>query len=894
MVNIWFFHSPKLGKLLAVESDVLFAYIVILEIRPEVVGYRPVRLGNPSHDLSYAAADLQVDYRNGHSEFVLCRREAPEDRKNLPDDVLLVTGCDIERSAIEFDNGLTLCRAMTAAAFIDLGPARKELSNALLQKESLTVGDLVDLPGHDPALLLAALARLLAEGVLYADLAQHLFSTSTLLRRTAHPKQWPACPAAPDDIHAQTLPGILSAGPDCASMPLSPEGAGIPAGRTRGRGRPRELIPAALAAIQWQAPDESTLGDKLDQYLNRKRAVELYRQDATFTHIRDLTTLSENEVRRLVGRCVNRKVSGTFAGYYGLVPGARLKRYQRKNEITPVEGMRTGLAGAWTAFLEKHDNVRVKIYEELFGREPCADGQEFNIDDSWVRVRREIEECGIAEDSYPLSNGDQGKGAFARYVKTLIAADPDTYQSIYGGETVSKRWRMTGGVPPRLIRPIRPGSFAILDFHRHSQPTKVSVDNGYGKTLFKLIPRWYFSVFVEELYSAVLACVATLEQTPSADSGLETLDCFLNSRRYCTDGNSADDGHSPAFAYDIVDSLKGSSFCVLRVDNALGNIADGFVRNSIYTFGCAVHFGPTYTWVSRDTVERVTEELARRTKPDERGNIAIAVEELADSFQAAARGINLTPTQGLNYSSPVEALQAALTSSSGGLLRQPLPAATLKAARLLDYTFPATVRGNLAKGVRPYIKFRSRHFTNDLLRSHPELIGKKLLCHVRRFDVRQMVASIMDSRDWIFIADSTGKTSYLGELRPDRRRNECVSIRIDKLISSSGARCRSRDPNRWRERQPGKSTEKRAYRAKREKSDADAMQEAKHHENQRRHGTGQDDSGHISNNRQAQAPQSSGDHLRSVSSAPARDTRSAEVNDPFGLFGRRSTRGRHA
>lgn len=886
MVNLWFFHSPKLGKLLAIESDVLFAYIIILEVRPEVLSYGPIDSADLAH-AGGAGADLWVNYRTGDTQLVLCRREASKADPSVQNNVLLVTGQDIDNARIEFDNGLTLCQAINAATFIDLGPARQALSSFLLQKESAKVGDLVDIPGHDPALLRAAVARLLIEGVLCADLSQHLFSDATLLRRTAHPTQW-----SPSTPQKQSIASVLGENRPVLPVNVDRGASEIAVNCARARGRPRSIIPAELAGLQWPAPDEATLGVCLNQYLNRKTAVELYRQGATFSYIRVITKLSENEVRRLVTRCVERKIDGTFLGYYALIPGQRLKPYHRTKEIVPSDGLQSGLAGAWTAFLEKHDNIRDKIYEELLGRAPSHDGQEFSIDDSWTRVLSEIEKCGITEDEYPLSNGDKGKGAFLNHAKALIAANADAYQAIYGGDTVGKRWKMTGGVPQRLIRPIRPGSFAILDFHRHSQATKVSIENGYGKTLVKQLPRWYFSVLVEEMYSAILSCVATLEKTPSADSGLEALDCFIDPVRYRPNSyGSAHGEYAAFFAYEIVALLKGNSFCVLRLDNAWGNIADGFVRNAIYTFGCAVHFGPTYTWVSRNVVERANEELARRTKPDDQRNVAIPVDDLVNSFLNAAKGINLTATERLNYSSPVEALQTALADPASRPLRQPLPEVTRRAGKLLDHTIIATVHGNVTKGVRPYVQFCRRKYTNDLIRSHPELIGKQLLCHFKRFDLRNAVASIWDPQDRICLPGSDCKTEFLGAIRPDRWRDACISIRAYKLISTAGARLRSRDPNRYPERASPSSAKTRQGRAKHEKTDTDALREAKRLEDQRRHGAEQD-AKHSSTDLPVDARSVSGNRFGSISSAPSDSSNPTNASDPFGLFSPRPLRGR--
>lgn len=116
--NYWYFHSNKLNSLLLIEGDVVFATIVMLELRRDVLSYDAVEAAINDDD-SESTADLVVRFDDGHMEYWWCRRNVPRTNWHppVPDNAIgrVITGQDIEDRRALFDNALMLSGAITAA-----------------------------------------------------------------------------------------------------------------------------------------------------------------------------------------------------------------------------------------------------------------------------------------------------------------------------------------------------------------------------------------------------------------------------------------------------------------------------------------------------------------------------------------------------------------------------------------------------------------------------------------------------------------------------------------------------------------------------------------------------------------------------------------------------------
>lgn len=567
------------------------------------------------------------------------------------------------------------------------------------------------------------------------------------------------------------------------------------------RGRRPTLIPAQLAHLEWPMPSAAQLQSLTPAdrqlYEQRKRAVDGVRARQRFRAITQQSGLSRSEIRRLVTRCIQWDVEGNLWGYRALVPNVRQKAYTRTAPLPDAAaGTRGGYAGAWQQLLDDMPGLEDAIEDWVFPPERRDGPQPLDFDEIWGQFELALLEAGRTEADYPLRCAERGKRSLHQHIAALLDEHPERTARQQGGTTAGQRWQMVSPTKKRLIRPRRPGTFAILDFHLCDARTTFILTSPTGEPYAITVPRWYIGVLVDEHLGAILAVTATLELNPSAADTLQTLDCMVHPERYVQadlNGLTLDD--SKIFLQQMVPEHANASISVLRLDNAWANAADAVIRNAVYTFGTCVHFGPSRCWVGRPMVERVIKELAIRgaqIMPSSTGATPgsglhgdaaeqaelfdVRIEDLMCTLLRVAREHNATRTERLAHSSADFVLRQAYLDPDRPLPGMRLPQATRESGTLLQETFIATVRGNVKKGVRPHINWERRRFSNAMLDERADLIGRDLLCTVPYYDCDVMHAVVLDT------------STALGRFIPDRRYDPPRSIRMNRLLRVRGRR----------------------------------------------------------------------------------------------------------
>lgn len=181
--NLWFFHSTKRNKLLRLIGDVVFGSALRLEIDPRVRTY-----WSPDEDdleadgcVRSGPTLLWVEYVSGAREAWHCSRQ-----RTVPSDafkalcgsatIVMRTLDIVLAERVLLDNAMLLCAAMTAARDYDISPEHRTILTALRTKSPLTLGHLVQHENLDLGLAFAAVARLLAQGKVTAELGTRLLS----------------------------------------------------------------------------------------------------------------------------------------------------------------------------------------------------------------------------------------------------------------------------------------------------------------------------------------------------------------------------------------------------------------------------------------------------------------------------------------------------------------------------------------------------------------------------------------------------------------------------------------------------------------------------------------------------------------------------------------------
>lgn len=582
-------------------------------------------------------------------------------------------------------------------------------------------------------------------------------------------------------------------------------------------GSRRALIPPQLCDLSlWRAPDEEAIHpEKLSTYRRRKQAVQMYAADQSYDTIRESLSLSAQEVRRLVRRCVTVGADGTMAGFAALIPGYRTGEYVRTAPVRHVIGGSSGgCAGALTLLFERIPEVRSYVEDEYLKRSgrgmPNARISYRELHGGFIAKLRE---SGLGHDDWPFNTKDHGYKSLRQYCHGLLAKEPGRWFGARAGAEARRRTSVGSGHRPVL--PIMRGMTSCqLDFHKVDAASVIMLETSEGESVPVPVARWHVGLLVEERWGLILGAWIALELNPSGDSVLEVMEAALRPIDSTKDGSFCVltvDGK--VFPNQIMPELAYQGFSVLKMDNAWSNAATEVVDNIIRTVGCAVNFGPVRAWWRRSVVERIFGQLTRRglqrlpstlgsgPKDPIRNNpvgqatkFEISIKDLTDIIHACIREHNETRSEGIGFASPLSALVNSLNNPASGVFLQPLPRSSQDDLRLLMHREVVTVRGNLHKHVRPYVNLGRWKYTSPELAASYHLIGRKLILYCDRRDVQVVHATVLDTGERIGALHAPYKWSHLRLSWRERSalNNAGLSLRLRENGPSPGTRWRER------------------------------------------------------------------------------------------------------
>jgi hypothetical protein len=542
---------------------------------------------------------------------------------------------------------------------------------------------------------------------------------------------------------------------------------------------------------------------------NRALAIQLYERGTPLATIARTTGLSRQEVSRLFTRCQTVAPDGRIYGFRAILPGTRIKGYTRLAPVVHARGDGSGgCSGAFTNLLTRFHGLAKFILNEYIPATKKRKEQHAKISVANLhgKVITWLKDHGLADNEWPLNTQNEGLESLRRYCNTLIETHEARWVKGRAGANAAMRNKIGRGVAP-VFTPVRPFTAVQLDFHKIDAASMITITNTYGVDIDVPLPRWHIGLLFEERFELILAVVVALEKTPSSDSVLETVECALVPVMDEVTGCGFAIGMGgKIFPNQILKELKGQAFSILRMDNGWSNTAIDVIDNVIDVVGCAVNFGPVRAWWSRDGIERVFGQLTRaalqcspstygsgpgdpvRDRPEETAvKLQIRLIDLIHALEKVVFKHNHDRTEALSMGGPMTSLVAAMSKPNGLFLRTPIVDAGQKIATdssLVMYkTQSAIVRGDIKKGVRPYVKIGRWRYTNERIARDYSLIGSTLKCY----------CAIRDARAVRAINLSTGED--FGRLVPPSRwARTRISFRMRALTYSAG------DPMRRKER----------------------------------------------------------------------------------------------
>lgn len=329
--NIWVFFSHKNHQLLTLLGDITFMQAVLLEGDPHVLKYQ---IGKPSfcEDEQYSyGRDLIVQYRDNKFYWYFCGRhlnlidavspsmakrikQTKSDARNIGAEFHIRTEVDLQRNSIEFHNWLRLCAARTRSRDFSTEADLLSVVAVVEKHREVSIGALLSSGLSEPASVIAAIARGLANGYLHCDLKHALLDSDFII-----------CPAQGYDKST-----VSTDDAEMVSARLQLEKSRlVPLNRRTAR-----IAEAWRDLEKWPIPKPDLLRYP-DSYQKNKLAIEMYLADRNFESIYQETGLKPVWLRKLFNRCLSSHEDGRILGFRALARYGKDARSSYHRTIPP-------------------------------------------------------------------------------------------------------------------------------------------------------------------------------------------------------------------------------------------------------------------------------------------------------------------------------------------------------------------------------------------------------------------------------------------------------------------------------------------------------------------------------------------------------------------------------
>jgi len=753
--NIWGFYSNKNHQLLTLLGDVTFIQAVLLEGDPKVCSYAVGTCGASEEESHLFGRDLIVEFQDRSKHWYLCgrynslvRAPKPHLRKQIADTAKIAASAgaqfqikterDLADRMPEFRNWLTLCSAMTRARDFSLESARSSFMKLLTQNTRTSVQSILNISGYDPAVMLAAIARALANGEIYSDLITKPLSVETQLSSASETHRSITSCSATANIEKPELQAVL--------LPFNRRTACVP-----------ELW---RDLAKWPKPDPNRIQDA-KTYRNNKIAIEMYLAGRIFDSIFRETRIKVDWVRALIRKCITIHPDGQIVGFRGAVRYGFRTGYTRHAPLPESnihEARKSGYAGAFVQLLQRFPDELMEIVEAYvlkIRKDNINQLPEARI--TWVKLKENIhgflKERGVKDGEYPFNVRDQAYSSIAELGRSMLFKNPNRFINVRMGREAGRRSTIGKGIQP-LIQANGPFQIVELDFHKHDAAAIVEVNTPNGSCIACPVPRTWIGCIVDTFNWGVIGLSDSFESQTTENCVLDLIDSAINPPELDAPSHSGcQEKEGWWLPGQLLSDFQFHGWDILRLDRAWAHQSTGVLSKLIATIGCAVCFSRPKCWWAREVVERSFEEITRRgaqrlpntygtgptdpsrNKPEE---VAISIkfhqDELCSLSRKIVREINSRSREGPFWESPINSLHR--TKAMATYFPRPLPVACRSDRPTQWVTLLVRVEGNVNKGEPPSVRTNRCRFLGPQLASSWGLIGKNVYLEVSRRDIR--------------------------------------------------------------------------------------------------------------------------------------------------------------
>jgi putative transposase len=532
----------------------------------------------------------------------------------------------------------------------------------------------------------------------------------------------------------------------------------------------RGSIPEHIRDLSsWPTVDLTALNTE-DQviFIARRSAIELYVDNAhiSLVNIKKQTGVEPRTLYRMMDRCLTKHPDGRIYGFRAAIPYARLKVYERIHSIDRQGENGGGLAGAFSLLLARYPSIEKFLKQTAKERHRKIDSVREVRKSIHVIHKSFLVECrnaGVKQNEYPFNQNLIGIRSLASYFERYDNKSFSTAATRAGAARVGASIPSEMEQVPAATRP-----FEVIEFDGHKIDLRITVKilDPFGfETLLELHRVWIL-VLLDVASRAVIGYSLALGKEYNKDDVAAALQSALvpfRSREYRIPGLHIRNGGG--FPSSIIPETQYACWDWFSFDGAKSHLAADTLIRLNQVVGCWTDNGPAAEPDVRPFIERffqlITKNFAHRlpgttgSNPqsiekvlsDTNGNISLLVElsELEDMIEVLLADYNAEPHGGLGSRTPLEAM-AHLVAKNPGYIRM-LPRVMRTNLCLLQEARVVPIKGSLANGVRPHINFSEVKYTNDVLSSNPELLGKKLRIYYDIRDIRIVKAFFEDGAE---------------------------------------------------------------------------------------------------------------------------------------------------
>lgn len=563
----------------------------------------------------------------------------------------------------------------------------------------------------------------------------------------------------------------------------------------------RETRPWSPVHTSEMATEERDLFDR------RVTAVEMYLEGEPVKEIFDITRISASNLTRLIDRCLSTAADGTVWGFRALIPGFRIKTYERTAALNKaLPGSRSGYVGALGQTLlkypELHDKLIKKILKIRSENQPKGTLFEFNITPKRLGkiFRDSLRELGVSDDEWPFNTRYQGQRSISSFMKDLTNLHADQQVRLHGdGAAVAHLSVGTG--TEAVLRFDEIYDAWEIDSHKIDAHFVVGVRNADGLLSYLTVKRINLLALVERASKAVVWFLIVYKPEVGASDVVRLITQSLGAKLPAPASNhlkmvvQGDAGYPSERILGLAHALPA----VLMADNALCNLSAKVSTTLRRELGFALDYGPPGHFESRPNVERTFEGIAQaifQRFPNTTGagpikGRASDGEDVAKTYKIESEIVqelayhhfaqhNATPNEGQGFLTPLDFIRQKLELNNGQFLVRRLLASKMEDSMTYKVKINCKVIYYPKKGLRPYITIDRVRYSNALLRESSWL-AKQILTVLLDEDDMRVVEAYLPNGEPLGPLMAAGKWSRTKHSRETRK--QINSLLADKIAT---------------------------------------------------------------------------------------------------------------